>query len=68
MSLRCLLGRHAVVVRDRAADGTQVMRCSECWKICPYPATDVAALRAEQQRQRAAIVRKQQWRKAVGER
>lgn len=70
MSLRCLFGFHADAIRDRARDGTQVLGCSECWRVRAYPVTDVSALRAEQQRQRAAIQAqrqhvKAQWRAQV---
>lgn len=37
MSLRCLLGRHADPVWDRAADGTRAWRCPRCWRVRPRP-------------------------------
>ena len=64
MSLRCWFGYHADAIRDRAADGSQVLRCSECWRVRAYPETDpgkIEALRAEQQRQAAQIAVKRQW-------
>ena len=69
MSLRCWLGSHPHVIRDRDAAGQPCLRCTRCWRICPYPATDVAALRAEQQRQAEALAIKRQWRECTrGER
>ena len=62
MSVWCYLFGHADAIRDRANNGgPQVLRCSECWKIIPYPETNVSALRAEQQRQREQIARKAKW-------
>jgi len=63
MTLKCWLGYHAPAIRDRAADGRRVLRCPECWQVCLYPATDVAALRAEQARQAAALAARKDWKR-----
>jgi hypothetical protein len=64
MNLTCVFG-HAETIRDRDASGAQCLRCLNCWKVLPYPETDVSALRAEQQRQREAIKLKGTWKQAI---